>query len=129
MYTCISVWWKKVFSQLFECHTIEMVVLTGVYNYQLQRFLVFSLQFSFLFQRQNFTSGSDYSNLPQTRANSSNSNNNNNNYNNSRSSPCMPLDTSQLFSIASLQSSTRPGCVLELDAITDASQVCFSIYH
>ena len=30
---------------------------------------------------------------------------------------------SQIFSIASLQSSTRPGAVLELDPISDAVQV------
>ncbi|XP_035825075.1 dmX-like protein 2 [Aplysia californica] len=34
----------------------------------------------------------------------------------------LPTWTQQLFNIASLQSSTRPGCVLELDAISDALQ-------
>ena len=35
----------------------------------------------------------------------------------------LPRTTAELFNIASLQSSARPGCVLEMEAISDAQQV------
>jgi len=39
------------------------------------------------------------------------------------------MDTPQpaldLFNIISVQSSSRPGCIIELEAFTDAQQVCY----
>ena len=41
--------------------------------------------------------------------------------------PSTPPHGREIFNIVSLQSTARPGCIIELDAIVDAKQV--SIYY
>ena len=41
----------------------------------------------------------------------------------------IPDPPGELFNIISVQSSARPGCIIELDAFTDAKQVRFSVFQ